>query len=945
MAVSIKPIDDKSSGQVIVDLCSVVKELVENSLDSGAHIIDVRFKNQGLDRIEVQDNGSGISTANHPSIALKHHTSKLSSYSDISSLRTFGFRGEALASLCALSELTITTCIESEVPKGYRLSFDGSGKLVSTALSAAQRGTTVSIEALFYKLPVRRRELERNIKREWHKVITLLNQYACIQTNVKISVSQQPTMGKRVLLFSTKGNRTTRENIINIFGSKAMSSLVPMDIFLEMEPSRVEPIAEGPPPMRGPSREVRIKGHVSRPIRGDGRQTPDRQMFFVNGRPCGLPQFARTFNEVYKSYNYAQSPFIFADIQLDTDMYDVNVSPDKRSILLHDQSSLLDRVRTSLGALFDSHDHRIPTAPLLSLQPSETSASHPPTTPTIPTDVTPINDEHVSIMEYTGSDGKLPTGSYETRMPPSALITKKNSRPVDNGQPSVSKWLRSEVESKRSQASELETSDINKTGQDKHTLDDDAVGHFEQASDTESNNLDIETVTSRESMRKEQNDELKSTKRLSRQSPYAGNDWEKSHFDVSPPYIGQFDLQTTPITKTSRISFNAEETQNRNAPVKHIAPALVSNFAKPIDESYLFESEGSNASIISIIQHQNSAEQREIKRRGIQSRETDVEAEIQTQLDTGRDANISGTNGSRDKNGKTTFDQAEIFKEIMTDERRKRMFINAKTLQVIYATEDEIGRCFAFYEEQHAQNLLGDFMPEFRELDTSDAESKLSLMISKSDFAKMRVVGQFNLGFIIAVRPRPTNITVQSTIDAHDELLIIDQHASDEKFNFEKLQANTIVQSQRLVHPKVLNLTALEEEIVFQNLRALEVNGFQVQIDVTDAALVGSRCQLLALPLSRESTFDVRDLEDLISLLADESAGSDYIPRPSAVRKMFAMRACRSSIMIGKALTTSQMYTITRHMGELDKPWNCPHGRPTMRHLCRIQEFLVEYYT
>lgn len=93
---------------------------------------------------------------------------------------------------------------------------------------------------------------------------------------------------------------------------------------------------------------------------GEGRHAPDRQMFFVNTRPCGLPQVAKVFNEVYKSYNISQSPFVFANILLDTSMwysnisiyllimpdaYDVNVSPDKRTILLHEQNTLLDALR------------------------------------------------------------------------------------------------------------------------------------------------------------------------------------------------------------------------------------------------------------------------------------------------------------------------------------------------------------------------------------------------------------------------------------------------------------------------------------------------------------------------------------------------------------------------------------------------------------------------
>ncbi|KAG9711424.1 hypothetical protein KCU75_g25080, partial [Aureobasidium melanogenum] len=105
------------SGQVIVDLNSVVKELVENSLDAGSTSIEVRFRNHGLDAIEVIDNGTGIAPEDFESVALKHHTSKLCNYDDLENLDTFGFRGEALASLCALSQLYIITARETDLPR------------------------------------------------------------------------------------------------------------------------------------------------------------------------------------------------------------------------------------------------------------------------------------------------------------------------------------------------------------------------------------------------------------------------------------------------------------------------------------------------------------------------------------------------------------------------------------------------------------------------------------------------------------------------------------------------------------------------------------------------------------------------------------------------------------------------------------------------------------
>ena len=205
-------------------------------------------------------------------------------------------------------------------------------------------------------------------------------------------------------------------------------------------------------------------------------------------------------------------------------------------------------------------------------------------------------------------------------------------------------------------------------------------------------------------------------------------------------------------------------------------------------------------------------------------------------------------------------------------------------------------------------------------------EDCLSLTVSKSDFLTMHVAGQFNLGFILATRKS-------------SDLFIIDQHASDEKFNFERLQTTTVVQNQRLVHPHPLQLTAIEEEIVLDNQEALLKNGFVVDIDTSGDLPVGQRCRLLSLPMSKEVTFSPTDLEELITLLAESppTTTTSSIPRPSKVRRMFAMRACRSSIMIGKTLTMKQMEALVRKMGGVDKPWNCPHGRPTMRHVCGLE--------
>lgn len=234
------------------------------------------------------------------------------------------------------------------------------------------------------------------------------------------------------------------------------------------------------------------------------------------------------------------------------------------------------------------------------------------------------------------------------------------------------------------------------------------------------------------------------------------------------------------------------------------------------------------------------------------------------------------------------------------------------------------------FENEHRSDLSAG-----RSMNGSE-EERLSLTISKPDFAKMHIAGQFNLGFIIALRHKDKSDPARQK----DELFIIDQHASDEKYNFERLQAETVVGNQRLVHPVILDLTAVEEEIVLENEDALQQNGFIIESDTTGDLPVGQRCKLLSLPQSKEVTFNTGDLEELIHLLSEShiSADSAYVPRPGKVRKMFAMRACRSSIMIGKTLSTRQMRSVLDHMGKIDKPWNCPHGRPTMRHLTSLDD-------
>ncbi|KAI6140116.1 hypothetical protein BKA82DRAFT_1005195 [Pisolithus tinctorius] len=236
------------------------------------------------------------------------------------------------------------------------------------------------------------------------------------------------------------------------------------------------------------------------------------------------------------------------------------------------------------------------------------------------------------------------------------------------------------------------------------------------------------------------------------------------------------------------------------------------------------------------------------------------------------------------------------------------------------------------------------------------ASAALSRIISKGDFMHMDVVGQFNLGFIIVRKRTPEVDTDKAVaeISVEDDLFVVDQHAADEKWNFETLQETTAIESQRLFRPRPLNLTAADELVALENMDVLKRNGFEVgPVEVStgvdhqagaadieyeeEESSPNARLHLMAQPISKDTVFDMKDLEELIHLMQDRPRGT--MVRCSKARAMFAMRACRRSVMIGRPLDKSRMTTIVRHMASMDQPWNCPHGRPTMRHLSDLTSF------
>lgn len=218
--------------------------------------------------------------------------------------------------------------------------------------------------------------------------------------------------------------------------------------------------------------------------------------------------------------------------------------------------------------------------------------------------------------------------------------------------------------------------------------------------------------------------------------------------------------------------------------------------------------------------------------------------------------------------------------------------------------------------------------------DASEAEDRATAELDRAfqhtDFLDMQVIGQFNLGFIIA--------------RLGSDLWIIDQHAADEKYNFERLQATTVLNRQPLLCPLDMGLSLTEDLALREHLGTFEKNGFAFSEGPQ------GRLQLKAVPFSQSITFGRDDARELLACLEGGTGAamavgptsqkgntlSESVVRPSRVRAMLASRACRSSIMVGRALDRLQMRRVLDHLSHLKSPWKCPHGRPTLKHLSRL---------
>ncbi|KAK7206523.1 putative DNA mismatch repair protein Mlh1 [Myxozyma melibiosi] len=341
-ALDINVINRIAAGEIIVHPANALKEMLENSIDAGSTAIDIVVKDGGLKLLQITDNGHGINRDDLAILCERFTTSKLTAFEDLSSLTTYGFRGEALASISHIAHLTVTTrsteseCAWRAVYHDGKLIAPKGGSSAEPKATAGKKGTQILVEDLFFNVPSRLRAF-RSPSDEYNRIVDVVGRYAVHTEGVAFTCKKHGESHHSII---TAASASIVDRIRVIYGSEIASELIEINV--------------------APAKNIGLLGARGWITNANFNAKKNvAPLFFINHRSISCAPLKRALSSLYSSFlPKGGHAFMYVSLLIEADKLDVNVHPTKREVRFLNEEEIIqricDEVRKTLGAVDSS---------------------------------------------------------------------------------------------------------------------------------------------------------------------------------------------------------------------------------------------------------------------------------------------------------------------------------------------------------------------------------------------------------------------------------------------------------------------------------------------------------------------------------------------------------------------------------------------------------------
>lgn len=860
-----------AAGEVIERPASVVKEMVENSIDAGAKNITVEIKNGGISLIKITDDGCGIAEDDMEIAFERHATSKIRRAEDLSTVKSMGFRGEALASIAAISNVEmISKKADSEV--AHKIVVEG-GKTLEFTEAARSVGTTITVQNLFYNTPVRYKFLKKDFTEAGY-IEDAVTRIALVNKDVAIKLISN---GKTII--QTNGNGDLKTLIYSIYGKDIASEIIEVNYEYE---------------------GMKVTGVIGKPV--IARANRANQLFFLNGRYIKDKNLSAAADQAYKGMiPVGRYGFIVLNLEMDPKLVDVNVHPAKLEVRFEDEGKVFKAVYHAIKSNLAQSEL---VENVEKEQAYNTNFSEEKNQRTIISSENKIEEKTRRNIEETKESTPSDEFAEEKKKGLAGLFSKIIKEPEEtkeeinnNYLDEIFKYRQGLKNNSYAEQNNVKTSTEEPKVEEKH-IEEPAVNLAEdktvENSFTEktfvenppSVNSYLEKLISDKTI-----NDTEVSKKVSLGETIISSDTREIDVTTVNDMIKE---ATTEMVSTKLMS--QENTQiiepanvtpvvpQETAVIENVKDKLKENISSNNLESTNLNENMSNSETSSLNSNISESAKANIEDNGFSKiAEQLVEAKL----------NLENT-----QMVDTVKVREAINSDIPTspefDEMYRKTF-GVDTVSVRKEKEQE-------KLEQEKLNAAKDFNYATENLNVFDDNEEVSEI-------KYKYLGIAFSTYII--------------IEIKNEMYIIDQHAAHERIMYERIKENYYSDSEKdeqfLLLPDVINLTHKEMTIARENIEMFARAGFSFEEfgeNTIKLMSVPSMCEDLN---TKQLFLDILDEIDTVAVTARQEKEDKFI----------ATVACKAAVKGNMKLDEQEVNSLMKTLLELPNPFTCPHGRPT----------------